>query len=184
MNMYEYELTDYFDLDEDNSDSTWNSLLLNRSGLRELAKAKKGIKDYAKNRIREQADSYGYPHDVALWIKNWHWEWGDTIEDLVLPSKLGLSKIRYRQLIDEGESPTMKFYWTTFISETQEYDYGRWFRNKHEIPIVEFLFKPFGRFDNRIDSVIYSMEMGEFSQALTPDERKQIGNNREDIDEN
>ena len=184
MNMYEYELTDYFDLDEDNSDSTWNSLLLNRSGLRELAKAKKGIKDYAKNRIREQADSYGYSHDVALWIKNWHWEWGDTIEDLVLPSKLGLSKVRYRQIIDEGESPTMKFYWTTFISETQEYDYGRWFRNKHEIPIVEFLFKPFGRFDNRIDSVIYSMEMGEFSQALTSDERKQIGNNREDIDEN
>jgi hypothetical protein len=35
-----------------------------------------------------------------------------------------------------------------------------------------------------IDSVIYSMEMGEFSQALSSDERKQIGNNREDIDDN
>ena len=47
----DYNLTNYFDLDQDNSDDTWNSLVLNRSGLRELAKAKKGIKDYAKNRI-------------------------------------------------------------------------------------------------------------------------------------
>ena len=184
MNMYEYELTDYFDINEQDSDDTWNSLTMNDKSMREVLLGRDGIKDYAENRIREQANAYGYPHDVALWVEDWHWEWGESIEDLVLPTELGLNKIRYRQMVDEGESPTIKFYWTTLISETQEYDYGRWFRNKHEIPIVEFLFKPFGRFDNRIDSVIYSMEMGEFSQALTPDERKQIGNNREDINDN
>ena len=109
---------------------------------------------------------------------------GDFIEDLVLPTELGLNKVRYKQLVDSCDSPSLKFYWTTYVSETQEYDYGRWFRNKHEIPVVEFLYKPFGRFDNRVDSVIYSMEMGEYSQALSSDERKQIGNNREDIDDN
>ncbi len=180
----DYNLTDYFDINEQDSDNTWNSLTMNDNSMKQVLSGKDGIKDYAENRIREQADSYGYPHDIALWIEDWHWEWGDSVEDLVLPTELGLNKVRYRQMVDEGESPTMKFYWTTLISETQEYDYGRWFRNKHEIPIVEFLYKPFGRFDNRIDSVIYSMEMGEFSQALTSDERKQIGNNREDIDEN
>ena len=180
---YDYNLEKYFTTNKEDSDDTWNSLTLNKDGMKQTLLGRDGIKDYAENRIREQSEAYGYNHDVALWIEDWHWEWGDFIEDLVLPTELGLNKIRYRQLVDSCDSPSLKFYWTTYVSETQEYDYGRWFKNKHEIPVVEFLYKPFGRFDNRIDSVIYSMEMGEYSQALSSDERKQIGSNREDIND-
>ena len=127
--MERFNLTKYFNFNKADSDDTWESWILNDQGLKQIQKVVEVVEDYANNRIREQANAYGYPHDVNLWIKEWSWEWGET-----------------------------------YICEDQSYDFGRWFNNKHEIPVVDCFYKPFGRFDKRMDSVIYSMEMGDYSK--------------------
>jgi len=175
--MIKFNIKDYFELDGTYSDDSWTSWSINSSGLKEIDKAIHSIRDYAYNRIREQASAYGYPYDVNLWVKDWNGELGEDVE-LVIPPKLKHTKITFRELVNECDSPIIKVSWTTFISEDEMYDFGRWFRNSHEIPVIDVFYKPFGRFDKRIESVIYSMEMGDYSRSLTMKERLEIANER------
>tara|TARA_R110002020_G_scaffold251597_1_gene465426 strand:- start:69 stop:620 length:552 start_codon:yes stop_codon:yes gene_type:complete len=176
--MEKFNVKDYFELDETYSNDSWTSWSINSSGLKEIDKAIHSIKDYAYNRIREQASAYGYPYDVNLWVKDWSGELGEDVEDLVIPTKLEHTKITFSELVNECECPIIKVDWTTFISEDDMYDFGRWFRNRHEIPIIDVFYKPFGRFDKRIESVIYSMEMGDYSRSINNEERLEIANKR------
>jgi len=162
--MERFNLTKYFNFNKADSDDTWESWILNDQGLKQIQKVVEVVEDYANNRIREQANAYGYPHDVNLWIKEWSWEWGETVEDLIVPTELNSNKVTFAELDGNSDSPTINFNWVTFICEDQSYDFGRWFNNKHEIPVVDCFYKPFGRFDKRMDSVIYSMEMGDYSK--------------------
>jgi len=176
--MERFNLEKQFTINKEFSDNTWNSWTLTADGKMEVYEAVDHIKDYAHNRIREQANAYGYPHDVNLWVEDWSWEFGETVEDLVTSTELKHHRVAFSELINNGDSPTVTIYWTTYICEDNNYDFGRWFKNRHEIPVIDIFYKPFGRFDKRIESVIYSMEMGDYSRSLTMKERLEIANER------
>ena len=169
-----FNLEKYFELYSED-DSSW---ILTQEGTLQVDKAIEYIKDYAHNRIREQANAYGYPHDVNLWVEDWSWEFGEDIEDLVVPPDLKHTKVAFSELVNKCDCPTILIDWTTYISENQMYEFGRWFRNRHEIPLIDLLYKPFGRYDKRMESVINSMEMGDYSRALSMEERNEIANER------
>ena len=69
--MERFNLTKYFNFNKADSDDTWESWILNDQGLKQIQKVVEVVEDYANNRIREQANAYGYHHDVNLWIKEW-----------------------------------------------------------------------------------------------------------------
>ena len=54
---YDYNLEKYFTTNKEDSDDTWNSLTLNKDGMKQTLLGRDGIKDYAENRIREQSEA-------------------------------------------------------------------------------------------------------------------------------
>ena len=176
--MERFNLEQYFTIDKEFSDDSWNTLNLTADGKMAVYEAVDYIKDYAHNRIKEQANAYGYPHNVNLWVEDWSWEFGEDIEDLVIPTELKHDKVSFHELVNKADSPTVNVNWATYICEDQNYEFGRWFKNRHEIRIVDLFYKPFGRFDNRMESVIYSMEMGDYSRSLTMKDKLEIANER------
>lgn len=151
-----FKLREYFKIIDKNVDGNiWD---MNTKGDKVLEATTKALHDYAKDH------TYGSTKWERTWIEDWNSEL-DTDEELFLP--LDITKdtdLTYPKLhkIVNSLCPYLILSWTAYRDEDGMYNYGSWFKNRHQISIIDIFYKPVGHQDTRVEALSHSIEMGDY----------------------